>query len=70
MEFDMAAPGFEKIASPESEADADIIATVGGFGEGPVWNKRTGELYWVSILGNTYLKRFPTCNPASCAASA
>src|SRR5687768_15629320 len=59
MEFDKAAPGFERIATRESEAEAQIIATMGGFGEGPVWNRRSGELFWVSILGNTIWKWTP-----------
>lgn len=54
MEFDMEAPGFERIVS--REAEVDLIAQMGGFGEGPVWNRRTGEIYWVSIVGNTVWK--------------
>ena len=54
MEFDMAAPGFERIAA--RPAEVELIAQMGGFGEGPAWNRRTGEIYWVSIVGNTIWK--------------
>ena len=54
MEFDMAAPGFERIAM--RPAEVELIAQMGGFGEGPAWNRRTGEIYWVSIVGNTIWK--------------
>jgi len=57
MEFDMAAPGFERIVTPETELD--VIAHDLSVGEGPVWNKRTGQLFWVSIIGNTIWKWTP-----------
>jgi gluconolactonase len=57
MEFDMAAPGFERILPRESELE--VIAHDLYFGEGPVWNKRTGELFWVDIIGDTIWKRTP-----------
>jgi gluconolactonase len=55
MEFDMAAPGFERILPRDSELE--VIAHDLYFGEGPVWNKRTGELFWVDIIGDTIWKR-------------
>ncbi len=57
MEFDMASPGFERIVSPETEIE--VIGQDLSVGEGPVWNKRTGQLYWVSIIGNTIWRWFP-----------
>jgi gluconolactonase len=57
MEFDMAAPGFERILPRESELE--VIAHDLYFGEGPVWNRRTGELFWVDIIGDTIWKRTP-----------
>jgi gluconolactonase len=54
MEIDMAAPGFERIALPDSELD--VIANDLQFGEGPVWNHRTGEFFWVDIIGDTIWK--------------
>jgi sugar lactone lactonase YvrE len=57
MEFDMAAPGFERIVTPETELG--VIAHNLSVGEGPVWNRRTGQLFWVSIIGNTIWKWTP-----------
>ena len=54
MEYDMAAAAFERIAA--RAAEVDLIARMGGIGEGPAWNRRTGEIYWVSIVGNTIWK--------------
>ena len=57
MEVDMAAPGFERIV-PRG-AEVDVIANDLLFGEGPVWNKRTGEFLWVDIIGDTIWKWKP-----------
>ncbi len=57
MEVDMAAPGFERIVPRSSEID--VIANDLLFGEGPVWNKRTGEFFWVDIIGDTIWKWKP-----------
>jgi gluconolactonase len=57
MEVDMAAPGFERIVPRSSEMD--VIANDLLFGEGPVWNKRTGEFFWVDIIGDTIWKWKP-----------
>lgn len=54
MEIDMAAPGFEKLVPPGSALG--VIAHDLQFAEGPVWNKRTGELYWVDIIGDKIWK--------------
>ena len=58
MEFDMAAPGFERILPRETELE--VIAHDLYFGEGPVWNRRTGEFFWVDIIGDTIWKRTPS----------
>jgi gluconolactonase len=50
----MAAPGFERIVPRSSELE--VIANDLLFGEGPVWNKRTGEFFWVDIIGDTIWK--------------
>ena len=57
IEVDMAAPGFERIVPRSSELD--VIANDLLFGEGPVWNKRTGEFFWVDIIGDTIWKWKP-----------
>ena len=53
----MAAPGFERILPRDSELE--VIAHDLHFGEGPVWNRRTGELFWVDIIGDTIWKWTP-----------
>lgn len=50
----MAAPGFERIVPRSSEME--VIANDLQFGEGPVWNRRTGEFFWVDIIGDTIWK--------------
>jgi gluconolactonase len=57
IEVDMAAPGFERIVPRSSEVE--VIANDLLFGEGPVWNKRTGEFFWVDIIGDTIWKWKP-----------
>ena len=57
MECDMTSPGFERIVFPKTEIE--VIAHDLSVGEGPVWNKRTGQFYWVSIIGNTIWKWSP-----------
>lgn len=57
MELDMASAGFERIV-PRG-AELDVIANDLKFGEGPVWNRRTGELYFVDIIGDTIWKWRP-----------
>ena len=54
MEVDKAAAGFERIVPPDSELG--VIADDLLFGEGPVWNSRNKELYWVDIIGDAIWK--------------
>src|SRR5437868_6984750 len=57
MDVDMAAPGFERIVSPD--AKLAIIAHGIYFGEGPVWDKRQGCILYVDIIGDTIWKWTP-----------
>jgi gluconolactonase len=54
MDVDMNAPGFERIVPAGSELD--VVDNDLQFGEGPVWNHRTGEMFWVDIIGDTIWK--------------
>jgi gluconolactonase len=54
MEFDMAAPGFERLVPRDSALG--VVAHDLQFGEGPVWNRRTNEMYWVDIIGDSIWK--------------
>jgi len=54
MEVDMVVPGFDKIVPLNSELE--VIANDLQFGEGPVWNSKTGEFFWVDIIGDTIWK--------------
>ena len=54
METDMATPQFERIVPRTSQLE--VIADDLKFGEGPVWDRRTGEFYWVDIIGDTIWK--------------
>jgi len=51
MDMDRLAPGIERLIDPHGKLD--IVAHGMEFGEGPVWDRRTGTLYWVDIIGNT-----------------
>ena len=57
MDTDLIAPGFERVV--DRDPPLDSIAQGLTFGEGPVWDKRTGQLYWVDIIGNTIWKWKP-----------
>jgi len=57
MEFDMARPGFERIVARDTPLE--VIAHDVLFGEGPVWNRRTGELLYTDIIGDTIWKWAP-----------
>jgi gluconolactonase len=57
VDTDLIAPGFERIV--DRDPPLDSIAQGLTFGEGPVWDKRTGQLYWVDIIGNTIWKWKP-----------
>ena len=54
MEVDMTVQGFDRIVPKESSLR--LIADSVRFGEGPVWNKRTQELFWVNIVGDSIWK--------------
>jgi gluconolactonase len=57
VDIDLVAPGFERLV--DRNPPQDCIAQGLTFGEGPVWDKRTGVLYWVDIIGNTIWKWKP-----------
>jgi gluconolactonase len=50
MDVDKVAPGFERLV--EERPPLDQIAHGITFGEGPVWDKRTKQLFWTDIIGN------------------
>jgi gluconolactonase len=43
----------------DDDAPLDQIAQGLSFGEGPVWDRRNGYLYWVEIIGNTLWRYKP-----------
>ena len=57
MDIDLIAPGLDRLI--DRDPPLDRIAQGLTFGEGPVWDKRTGQLYWVDIIGNTIWKWKP-----------
>ena len=57
LDIDTAAAGFERLVDPA--APFDRIAHGLYFGEGPVWDRRTKQLFWVDIIGNTIWKWQP-----------
>jgi len=57
VDIDLIAPGFERLV--DRDPPLDRIAYGLTFGEGPVWDKRTKQLYWVDIIGNTIWKWKP-----------
>ncbi len=57
MEIDRIAPGLDRII--DSSAPLDRVVHGIHFGEGPVWDKRTRQLFFVDILGNTIYKWKP-----------
>ena len=57
MDMDKIAPGLERLIDPKGTLDA--VAHGMTFGEGPVWDRRTGQLYWVDIIGNSIWKWKP-----------
>jgi gluconolactonase len=56
IEIDMLAPGGERIVGRPM---LEVIATDITFGEGPVWDARTGQLYFTDICGDTIWKWKP-----------
>ncbi|MEK7877583.1 MAG: SMP-30/gluconolactonase/LRE family protein [Pseudomonadota bacterium] len=57
VEVDMLAPGAERIVG--KNPPLDIIARDIIFGEGPVWDARNKQLYFVDIIGDTIWKWKP-----------
>jgi gluconolactonase len=57
MDIDKAAPGLSRLIDPDTPMDS--VAHGMEFGEGPVWDRRTGTLYWVDIIGSTIWKWKP-----------
>jgi gluconolactonase len=51
IDIDMRAPDLEALIPPDARMDQ--IAHGLAFGEGPVWCRRTEQLFYVDILGNT-----------------
>lgn len=54
MEVDLASTAFQRIVPAHSELE--VIAGDLRFGEGPVWNSKTEEFYWVDIISDTIWK--------------
>jgi gluconolactonase len=57
MHTDFATPALARLI--DDDAPLDNIANGLSFGEGPVWDKRHGVLYWVDIIGNTLWRWTP-----------
>jgi gluconolactonase len=57
MHIDLKAPGAGRLL--DEDAPLDRIAYGMVFGEGPVWDRRTQQLYWVEIIGNAIWKWKP-----------
>lgn len=57
MEIDRISPELDRII--DSSAPLDRVVHGIHFGEGPVWDKRTRQLFFVDILGNTIYKWKP-----------
>lgn len=64
MDIDMAAPGLERII--DAHAPLDRVAYGMTFAEGPVWDRRNQQLFWVDIIGNTIWKWKPGIGRGSC----
>jgi gluconolactonase len=57
MDVDMVAPGLERILEPDPPLDRVVQGLT--FGEGPVWDRRSRQLFFVDIIGNTIWKWMP-----------
>ena len=54
LDIDMAKPELERLIDRLAPFDEIVPGLV--FGEGPAWNKRTKELFFVDIIGDKVLK--------------
>ncbi|MBI4194121.1 MAG: SMP-30/gluconolactonase/LRE family protein [Betaproteobacteria bacterium] len=57
MDIDLIAPGLERLF--DQHPPLDRIAYGMTFAEGPVWDRRGAQLYWVEIIGNAIWKWKP-----------
>ena len=57
LDIDMAKPGFSELIDRNAPFDEVVPGLT--FGEGPAWNKRTKELFFVDIIGDKVLKWQP-----------
>ena len=57
MDMDRIAPGLERLIDKDAPMDRISYGTT--FAEGPVWDRRNKQLYWVDIIGNTIWKWKP-----------
>ena len=55
IEVDMLAPGAERLF-PKKNIEVEVIAPDVTFGEGPIWDKRTKQLFYVDICGDSIWK--------------
>ena len=56
MDMDRIAPGLERLIDKDAPMDRISYGTT--FAEGPVWDRRNKQLYWVDIIGNTIFDLF------------
>ncbi len=57
MDIDRIAPGLERIVGPDPPLDRVAHGII--FGEGPVWDRRNKQLFFVDIIGNSIWKWIP-----------
>lgn len=57
MDIEIVDPAFQRLV--ERSPPLDLIAHGLDFGEGPVWDRRTGQLYFVDIIGSRIWKWKP-----------
>ena len=57
MDMDRVAPGLERLVDRDAPLDRISYGTT--FAEGPVWDRRNKQLFWVDIIGNTIWKWKP-----------